>query len=270
MNRMKRLIFVAVVVGLLVAPGSVLAAQKIMFGVMAKDRAEADKTFAGLFAHLNASQDVTFEISTYPSYEDVYSALKAKKVDVALIGAVLYAQAHYEIGAQPIIAEGGMIRSMIVVRKGSPIKDVKELKGKSFAFGYDNSTSTHLIPLLLLSKSLIKQADLGKTAFIGSDQNKIVAKVVSGEYDAAGLVEPVFNENKDKLRAIETSDPFPGSPLVARKDADPRMLDSLRRLFLSYKPVAGQRFAKGAIAVTDGDFNQVRFLCKVVLGKSYI
>jgi phosphonate transport system substrate-binding protein len=254
----------------LVGSQPLFAKQKLSLAFTGKSRAEVDKSFAGMIAHLQASPDFEFEISSYPSYEESYAALKAKKVDLVVIGAVLYVEAHHESGAVPIVAEGSAVRSMIVVKKDSPIKSVRELKGKSFAFGYDGSTSTHLIPLLLMSKSLVKQADLGKTQFVGADQEKIVAKVLSGEVDACGLVENVFEKYKDKLRALDTSDPFPGGPLVARKEMPAATIEALRKLFTSYKPVPGERFSKGATVAKDSDFNQVRFLCKVVLGKNYV
>ncbi len=252
------------------APQAAFAKQKLGLGLTGKSRAEVDKNFAGIIAHLNNSPDFEFEIFAFPTYEESYAALKTKKADIVVIGAVLYVEAHHEIGAVPIVAEGGAVRSMIVVRKSSPIKSVKELKGRPFAFGYDGSTSTHLIPLLLLSKNLVKQNELGKTQFVGADQDKLVAKILSGEVDAGGVVESIYEKYKDTIRAIDTSDPFPGGPLVARKEMPAPTIEALRKLFTSYKPVAGERYGKGATAVKDADFNQVRFLCKVVLGKSYI
>lgn len=260
----------AFTLALVAVPQAALAKQKLGIGLTGKSRAEVDKTFAGIIAHLNASPEFEFEISTFPNYEASYQALKAKKVDVVVIGAVLYVEAHHEIGAVPIVAEGSAVRSMIVVKKDSPIKSAKELKGKSFAFGYDGSTSTHLIPLLLLSKNLVKQNELGKTEFVGADQDKLVARIVAEEFDAGGVVESVYERYKDRIRAIETSDALPGGPLVARKDMPARTVEALRKLFMSYKPVAGERYSKGATAVKDADFNQVRFLCKVVLGKTYV
>ena len=266
-----RLLTLALALTLAVAGAQpALAKEKLSLAFTGKSRAEVDKTFAGIIAHLQSSPRFEFEIVSYPTYEESYAALKAKKVDVVLIGAVLYVEAHHEIGAIPIVAEGSAVRSMIIVKKDSPLKSAKELKGKSFAFGYDGSTSTHLIPLLLLSKNLVKQADLGKTQFVGADQDKIVAKVLSGEVDAGGVVESIFGKYKDKVRALETSDAFPGGPLVARKEMPAATVDALRALFTSYKPVPGERFSKGATVVKDTDFNQVRFLCKVVLGKTYV
>jgi len=266
-----RIVAIAFFVALtIVVSQPLFAKQKLGLAFTGKSQAEVDKTFAGMIAHLRSSPAFDFEISSYPTYEESYAALKAKKVDLIVIGAVLYVEAHHESGAVPIVAEGSAVRSMIVVKKDSPIKSVKELKGKSFAFGYDGSTSTHLIPLLLMSKGLVKQADLGKTQFVGADQEKIVAKLLAGEVDACGVVENVFEKYKDRIRALDTSDPFPGGPLVARKEMPAATIEALRKLFTSYKPVAGERFSKGATVAKDGDFNQVRFLCKVVLGKNFV
>jgi phosphonate transport system substrate-binding protein len=246
------------------------AKQKIVIAVESKSRDDFEKSFAGLMAHLAKSPDYEIQFDNYPSYDDVYSALKSAKADFAFVGAVLYAQAHSEIGAVAILAEGGFIRSMIVTKKDSPFKTMKDLKGKTFAFGYENSTSTHLLPLLLISKNLMKESDFGKTVFVGPDQHKIVAQVLSGAVDAAGIVEPVYNQYVDKLKVIDKSDPFPGSTLMGRKDSDPKLIEKLQALFLGYKGVPGQRFPTGAIKVTNNDYNQVRFLCKVVLGKTYL
>jgi len=266
-----RLVAIALFAALaLVVSHPLFAKQKLSLAFTGKSQAEVDKTFAGMIAHLQSSPDFEFVISSYPNYEESYAALKAKKVDLVVIGAVLYVEAHHETGAVPIIAEGNAVRSMIVVKKDSPIKSVKELKGKSFAFGYDGSTSTQLIPLLLISKGLGKPADLGKTEFVVADQGKIRGKLLAGEVDACGVVENVFEKYKDKLRSLDTSDPFPGGPLVARKEMPAATIEALRKLFTSYKPVAGERFAKGATVVKDSDFNQVRFLCKVVLGKNFV
>jgi phosphonate transport system substrate-binding protein len=243
--------------------------QTVRLGLTEK-RETLRSSFGGILDHLKTSDAYAFEITAFPDYDSLYEAFKAGKIDLALVGAVKYAEAHFETGAIPVIAEGGMVRSVIIVRKDSAITDLKGVVGGTFAMGYEGSTSTHLMPLLLLSKNLVKESDLGKVQFVGADQHKIVEHVLSGKADAAGVVESVFDEYRGKLRAIETSDPFPGSPLIAHKDADPALIEAVRKLFLSYKPVEGQRFSSGAIAVTNTDFNQIRFLCKVVLGKSYV
>ncbi|HVT02440.1 MAG TPA: PhnD/SsuA/transferrin family substrate-binding protein [Thermoanaerobaculia bacterium] len=243
----------------------------VTLGFIAKSDKDAEKDFAGLFRHLRASPDIEFTIRIFPTYEEVYQAFKEKKIDLALVGAVKYAQAHFETGAIPIVAEGGLTRAYIIVPNQSPIKTTKELKGKHFGFGYPDSTSTHLMPLLLLSKNLIKEKDLGKVDFLGADQEKLVERLLAGEVDAVSVVESVYRRHTDKVRSLERSDPFPGSPLIARKDASPKVIEAVRKTFLSYKGTPGdKRFSEGSISIDDSKFNMIRFLCKVLYGKMYV
>jgi phosphonate transport system substrate-binding protein len=262
-------ILVSLVVSLLPFASRAADKQTVRLGLTEK-KATLQSSFGGILDHLKSSSSIEFVVTAYDDYDQLYAAFKEKKIDLALVGAVRYVEARSETGAIPVIAEGGMARSVIVVRTDSPIKDVKSLAGKTFAMGYEGSTSTHLMPLLLLSKHRVKESDLNRIDFIGADHEKIVNQVLSGKSDAGAVVETVYERHKDTLRALETSDPFPGSPLMARKDADPAMIEEVRKVFLSYRPVPGQRFHSGAIAVTNTDYNQIRFLCKVVLGKTYL
>ena len=50
-------------------PQSAFAKQKLGLGFTGKSRAEVDKSFAGIIAHLNKSPDFDFEIFAFPTYE---------------------------------------------------------------------------------------------------------------------------------------------------------------------------------------------------------
>lgn len=161
---------------------------------------------------------------------------------------------------------------MIVVRQGSPITSMAQLKGKTFAFGYESSTSTHLMPLLLLSKSHLTEKDLGKAAFLGPMQDKIADAVASGEYDAGAILVNVYQRYKEKLRPLESSEPFPGAVIIAHKAAPPPGLQQVRDALLSYKPSGAEtklRFGQGVAPSTDADFNKIRFLTQVLFNKTY-
>lgn len=246
------------------------APRTVRLGVTSKTPAETEQNFGTLIKYLATSPDLKFDVSAYPTYEALYDAFKQNKVDLALVGAVKYVEAHHEIGAIPVVSEGGMIRTVIVVPKASPIKTAAELKGKRFAFGYQDSTSTHLFPLLLLSKNHIKENDLGSASFAGHDQQKLVDNLLAGQADATAVVESVYRRNQAKLRVLEASAPFPGGPVIAHKNADPSLVAAVQKLFVGFKNPGGVRFMDGSIPIKDADFNQVRFLCKVLYGKSYI
>ncbi len=226
----------------------------------------------GLLAHLNAQPEMHFTVTTYPSYDAAYDAFKAGKAELMLVGSVKYVQAHHEIGAIPVVAEAPKWQeSVIVVATGSPIRTFEQLKGKRFAFGYEGSTTTDLLPRLLLSKHQMKMTDL-KAQYLGSQQDAIVRAVVSGSADAGALATIVYEANKDKLRALDVSERVPGGTIVAHKEIDVPLFEKIRAAMVAYKPgpnARRQRFSAGAEAINDADFNKVRFLCKVLFDKTY-
>lgn len=237
----------------------------------------AAKELSGILAHLNSSSDLKYTLKTYPNYDATYDAFKRGEAELMLVGSVKYVQAHSEVGAIPVVVEEPRWQeSVVIVPKSSALKSVAELKGKKFAFGYDDSTTTHLLPLLLLSKYHLTAADLGKTAFLGSDQTKIVDAVVKGQFDAGAVATAVYEGAKDRVRALETSERIPGGTVVAHKDIDSKVLAAVRSQFLSYKPAASPasgprlRFPHGAAPAVDADYNKVRFLCKVLFKKTYM
>jgi phosphate/phosphite/phosphonate ABC transporter binding protein len=226
---------------------------------------------AGIVAHLNTSQAIAVKLKVYPNHDALYAALRTSEVDVALLGAVKYVEAHDEFGAIPVVSEGRASTSGIAVPANSPIRKVEELRAKRLGFGYKDSTTTHLIPLLLLSKHGLKESDV-EAKFGGHQPQKIVDDMLAGKYDACAVSDVTYAQNKSRLRLLDNSDPYPGPPIVVRQDMNPKLRDELQKMFVSYKPApdqASQRFAKGAMAVTNEDYNRIRFLCKVLFNKTY-
>jgi phosphonate transport system substrate-binding protein len=224
-----------------------------------------------VMAHLGTSKTLDFQLKVFPNHDALYTALKAGKVDLAFLGAVKYVEAHDEIGAIPLFAEGEKVRSYLVVPPNSSIKTPEELKGKSIAFGYPDSTTTHLIPLLLLSKHGIKETDI-KSAFLGHQPQVLVDQMLAGKFAACPVSQYMLEKNKTRVRIIEQSDLFSGPPIVARKDFDPKKAAEVLALFLSYKATGearGDHFGNGVTVVTDTDYNRIRFLCKVLFNKTY-
>jgi phosphonate transport system substrate-binding protein len=269
--------FTVVLTAVLLFTASLQAAGKktiILATAEGRTPGAAATELAGIVAHINADSDLAVTVKTYPTYDAAYTAFRDGKADLLFCGAVKYVEAHHETKAMAVVAEAPRLQeAIIVVAKDSPLKDVHDLKGKKFAFGYDNSTSTHLMPLLLLSKAGLTANDLGKHDFLGTEQEKIVSGVTSGAYDAGAVTSIVYEAHKDRLRVLERSEPFPGATVAAHSDIDPKLLAALRSRFLSYKPAGAelkQRFGHGAAPIVDADFNKIRFLCKVLFKKTYL
>jgi phosphonate transport system substrate-binding protein len=246
--------------------------QTLKIGVAeGKGSQTAVDSFAPFIKQMNASPKYVFEMVVFEDGEKQYEALRDGKVDLAFLGPAPYVKAHHEFKAQPVVAEAGDLRSMLVVAKSSPIRSVKELRGKTLALGYEGSTTTHLLPMLLLSKHQLKGGDMSRVTFVGDQTKKIVEAVLDGTATAGGISETLYAAHKNELRVLETSEALPGALMVAHPKVGTTAIKDLRALFVKYVPTAGSpRFAKGAVAVTDDTYNRVRFLCKVVLGRMYL
>jgi NitT/TauT family transport system substrate-binding protein len=88
-----------------------------------------------------------------------------------------------------------------LVKKDSPIKTIKDLKGKKI--GYTNPRSTsEALAILLLQKAGYKPADaeLVKTGGFGP----MVAALELDQIDVAAVTEPLWSQNKDKYRTLIT------------------------------------------------------------------
>lgn len=257
---------------LLILAVPVVATTSLILGVTeGATRGFMANEMAPVLAQLNSSSTYEFSLKVFSTHDDLYSALRSGAVDLAFLGAMKYVEAHSEIGAIPIVAEGPAVRSMFVVAPGSPFKSVADLKGKRIAFGYADSTTTYLIPSLILSKYGIHKDDM-KSTFVGHHPQELVDQMLAGKFDACPVSDYIYEKNKEKVRVLETSDDYAGPPIVVKKDFDPKAIDGIRALFLAYRPTAAnesKHFGHGAIAVTDNDYNRIRFLCKVLFNKMY-
>jgi NitT/TauT family transport system substrate-binding protein len=128
------------------------------------------------------------------------------------------------------------------VKKDSPIKTVKDLKGKKLGYTNPRSTSQALATLVLQSGGLkADDAELVKTGGFGEG----VAALDTGLVDATPIPEPLWSKYSDKYRAIAVAkDMLPpianvlgvaaGSGLTPEKEAFIKGVIRARRLAVEY------------------------------------
>lgn len=231
--------------------------------------------------YLTTETPYRFEIRLGKTYQDAVSFLRDDKVQIASFGAVTYAEAHHEFGALPIIKplnEAGQpyYRSLIVVRKESPIQTLKDLRGKTFAFASVHSTSGNLIPRYNLVKAGITINDLA--SYINLKHHDSVAKaVLSGEYDAGAVKDIIAYKYMAKgLRVLHSSEPIPSVPLVIKPDCNPRLIKAVKEALLKIdirKPEYQQLVSKwnkefryGFMEAADSDYSVIRDMLNAIPG----
>ena len=159
-------------------------------------------------------------------YNGVIEALRAKKLDIALLGPFSYVLAarvaDVEAFAVPETQkQGATYRAVIIARKDRNIASLKDLKGKTFAFVDPSSTSGHLFPKAGADQGRLRSGRYfcARSSPAGHDASAIA--VQNGKVDAAavadGLLETAFTRGmvkREEIAVIWTSDPIPGAPFV--------------------------------------------------------
>lgn len=203
---------------------------------------EDSKQYLPFLEYLSKTTGYKFELKLVEKNELVVDLLGTGKVQFAFVGADTYLQAHEKYGvitvARGINREGSSeYQSVIVVHPVSPITDVKQLRGKQFAFGSKTSTQGRLIPMIILAKEGINITDLAGHTFTGSHRN-CAQSVARGESDACGMQDTLGKELADAglIKIIYTSDFFPSSGVAASQDVPQEVIDRVKKALLDFKP----------------------------------
>lgn len=177
------------------------------------------------------------ELRVGKTYEDTARMVGTGEVDFCFLGPTLYVQAsdaHKVVPLAMIVNNGKpSFHGVIVVKKGSGIASLKDMKGKSIAFGDKNSTMTHVVPLYMLMEQGLHLSDLNKHAFVGSHDN-VALGVLRGAFDAAGLMPDVANKYLAQGLEIITKTPdIPEHVFVASPSLDAAVRKNIQEALLA-------------------------------------
>ena len=259
----------AIAVGLALPLAAQEAPPKLVFGLYAyKKPTEVMRDFTPVVEELRENlskecgREVAVALEISKTYDECLDKLVAGQVDLVRFGPASYVMAKQRNkDVQLLVAEAEDGKAgVIAVRDDSPIRTLADLKGKSFAFGDENSTIGRFLSQALLVNAGILSGDLKKHNYL--DRHDNVFNVVKiGDYDAGALHIATFNQmnKKGELRELVRFENV-GKPWVARAGLDPATVKALRAALLSLKPSTTQKALKvrGFQACTDSDFDVVR------------
>jgi phosphonate transport system substrate-binding protein len=148
-------------------------------------------------------------------YTASVTAFKVGELDMVWYGGLTGVQARIQVPGAHAIAQRDIdeqFHSVFIVNKSSDIQDLAGLKGHTFTFGSESSTSGRLMPQFFLDKAGVKLDDFkGKHGFSGS-HDKTIKLVAAGAYEAGALNEQVWKTyvknsapELDQVRPIWTS-----------------------------------------------------------------
>jgi len=213
--------------------------------ILPVDGGTADGTLADYqpsFQAVERSSDLRFDVKVGQSYAAVVEAIATGVIDIAQFGAAAYIVAAERAEIEPLavqVLEGsGVYYAGLLVRHDSPMRLVKDVAGKSVAFGDLNSTSAFVYPAaMLLAAGVDPRRDLGRVLLTGAHSTALQA-VADGrvEVAAAALIsyERALNQGIVKpgqLRLLARSDPIPNPFLAMRAGLPTETKAALRAAF---------------------------------------
>jgi phosphonate transport system substrate-binding protein len=193
------------------------------------------------------------ELVQRQTYGEINELLAKGEIDVAFICSGPYALGRdvygFKLLATPEINGSHSYQAYLIVNKNSPIKDLKDLRGKTFAFTDPDSNTGTLVPVSWLHELGERpETFFSKTMYTYSHDKSIVA-VAEGTVDGASvdsLIWEFYNRRDPELtsrtRIIRQSESYGIPPLVASKSVSTADKVRIRRvLFSMHKDERGKR-----------------------------
>ncbi len=215
-------------------------------------------------------ETVTIKIKIASEYKTGIADLTEERVDFSRFGPASYVTAKKQTPGIQIIAmetKNGAktFKGVIAVHSDSAIKDLGDLKGRSFAFGDKLSTIGRYLAQAHLLDAGIFGSDLAKYAYLGR-HDKVGAAVGHGSFDAGALKENTFKKMQAKGTPIKVLYTFNNitKPWIARASLQPRIYHALNTAMLQVdNPAVLKNISKsGFVNGDDSDYNIIRAAIK--------
>ena len=213
---------------------------------------------------LQRTVDIRMQIAK--DYDQGISHLTTGKVDFSRFGPSSYIEAKrmnndIQIAGVESKNSAKVFYGIIAVKKSSTITDIKQLKGRSFAFGDEGSTIGRFLSQLYLEQNGIRAHDLSDYEYLGR-HDKVGTAVGAGDFDAGALNEATFRKLVDAGENIRELARFPNvtKPWIARSGLDPEVFQALKESLLEITNPTALKGMKvdGFLAGNDEDYRVIK------------
>lgn len=189
---------------------SLHAKEPLVFGVTATVEHELMKErLQPLLDYLHVKTGHTYEFATGYDYKDTIDKFADGTFDLGYIGPAPYIKTLQQNPHSVRIVAGIKNRhaddycSVIITKKGAPMRTLDALAGKRFAFGSPHSTLSYYVPMQMLHEKGI-DTRLHKIDFLGR-HDRVAQYVIMGRYDAGAVKHSVAQKYKAYVDVIAKS-----------------------------------------------------------------
>lgn len=229
-------------------------------------------------------------------YNAIIEALRTGKAEMAYMGSQALALGRTRTKIEPIVMKAAQGRkdlavyhSVFIVKKDSPIKEFKDIKGRTIAFVDPGSISGNLVPTAEIIKAFpddkLTSDELhanGKffqaVSFSGAHQAGLQA-VLNGDVDVVPISDQILaseiehgNAPRDGVKVIHESAPIPAECMVVSERVKPEDAKKLQDFLTGYQnekyftdviKLPGARFVKASME----DYEPIIELSKLINGR---
>lgn len=176
-----------------------------------QNAADLNRNFGAMAEYLSAETGLKVEFVPSVDYSALVTAFERGEIHMAWFGGLTGVQARSLVPAAVAIAQrprDEQFHSVFIVQKDLSVNMLEDLKGLSFTFGSESSTSGHLMPRYFLMEAGLDPANDfdGAPNFSGSHDNTYNL-VQAGTFQAGALNEAVWEkaveENKVDLNKVK-------------------------------------------------------------------
>ena len=227
----KRL-WAGIIIGiLLILPSQYAKAEPIklnMVFVPASEKGD-DNDYVNLIKIIEKLSGLEIKTIRVTDYNAAVEAMRAGRAQIAWYGGKTYIQAAEIADAEAFAAgvrkgdKDASYFAYFVVSADSPLKTLKDIKGKTLALNHIGSTSGDLIPQVELMKVALsaKNKDDFKKVFYAGSHDACLLAVINKHVDVCGMSSRNFDARladntfkREQVRIIHRSNPVPPPPLA--------------------------------------------------------
>lgn len=239
--------------------------------------AEVTRRFAPLADYLTKATGSAVSVRIAKSYQEHLDAVGQDQVDISFMGPASYVEMVDRYGHKPLlgrleISGKPSLYGVIAVRTNSPIRSLRDLNGKRFAFGDHSSTMGYVVPYYMLAQAEVTIDKLRSHAFLNSHMN-VVLGVLAGDFDAGAVKGEVFDKYQSRgLRLLASTPEISEHVFIARKSLSADLVVALRQALVALKTHPQGKATMqalnpemtGVVAVADRDYDNLRTIFKAL------
>lgn len=168
-----------------------------------QDPEKLQRLYGKLAQYLETELKVPVVYKPVTDYTAAVTAFKVDDLDLVWFGGLTGVQARLQVPGANAIAQRDIdakFHTVFIVNKKTgiqPLKDIKELtvlKGHTFTFGSESSTSGRLMPQYFLQQAGVKPEDFKGQVGFSQNHDATLQLVTSGTYEAGAMNEQVWQK----------------------------------------------------------------------------